>query len=112
MTLCDYNNNNNNNNYDNLYGAVTRPYRYKGASQTAIYDSYHVLRSIILCPPLTSCPLQVLPPLLSCHQKILRTSYPVSYTDPSSPIAPPNDPLNLLPPLSPLLLVHGCIMFS
>ena len=26
-------NNNNNNNYDNLYGAVTRPYRYKGASQ-------------------------------------------------------------------------------
>jgi len=28
------NNNNNNNNYDNLYGAVTRPYRYKGASQT------------------------------------------------------------------------------
>jgi len=25
------NNNNNNNNYDNLYGAVTRPYRYKGA---------------------------------------------------------------------------------
>ena len=23
--------NNNNNNYDNLYGAVTRPYRYKGA---------------------------------------------------------------------------------
>ena len=24
-------NNNNNNNYDNLYGAVTRPYRYKGA---------------------------------------------------------------------------------
>ena len=27
------NNNNNNNNYDNLYGAVTRPYRYKGASQ-------------------------------------------------------------------------------
>ena len=25
--------NNNNNNYDNLYGAVTRPYRYKGASQ-------------------------------------------------------------------------------
>ena len=24
---------NNNNNYDNLYGAVTRPYRYKGASQ-------------------------------------------------------------------------------
>src|SRR6218665_457866 len=24
-----------NNNYDNLYGAVTRPYRYKGASQTA-----------------------------------------------------------------------------
>ena len=22
---------NNNNNYDNLYGAVTRPYRYKGA---------------------------------------------------------------------------------
>ena len=27
--------NNNNNNYDNLYGAVTRPYRYKGASQTA-----------------------------------------------------------------------------
>jgi len=28
-------NNNNNNNNDNLYGAVTRPYRYKGASQTA-----------------------------------------------------------------------------
>ena len=27
------NNNNNNNNYDNLYGAVTRPYRYKGALQ-------------------------------------------------------------------------------
>jgi len=26
-------NNNNNNNNDNLYGAVTRPYRYKGASQ-------------------------------------------------------------------------------
>jgi len=25
--------NNNNNNYDNLYGAVTRPYRYKDASQ-------------------------------------------------------------------------------
>ena len=24
---------NNNNNYDNLYGAVTRPYRYKGALQ-------------------------------------------------------------------------------
>jgi len=22
-----------NNNYDNLYGTVTRPYRYKGASQ-------------------------------------------------------------------------------
>jgi len=27
--------NNNNNNYDNLYGALTRPYRYKGASQTS-----------------------------------------------------------------------------
>ena len=27
-------NNNNNNNNDNLYGAVTRPYRYKGASHT------------------------------------------------------------------------------
>ena len=26
-------NNNNNYYYDNLYGAVTRPYRYKGASQ-------------------------------------------------------------------------------
>ncbi|PGH37419.1 MAG: hypothetical protein CRN43_21300 [Candidatus Nephrothrix sp. EaCA] len=25
--------NNNNNNYDNLYGAVMRPYRYKGALQ-------------------------------------------------------------------------------
>jgi len=25
--------NNNNNNYDNLYGTVTRPYRYKGALQ-------------------------------------------------------------------------------
>jgi len=25
--------NNNNNNYDNLYGALTRPYRYKGALQ-------------------------------------------------------------------------------
>jgi len=24
---------NNNNNYDNLYGAVTRPYRYKGTLQ-------------------------------------------------------------------------------
>jgi len=23
----------NNNNYDNLYGAITRPYHYKGASQ-------------------------------------------------------------------------------
>jgi len=29
-------NNNNNNNYDNLYGAVTRPYRYKGALQATI----------------------------------------------------------------------------
>jgi len=26
-------NNNNNNNYDNLYGAIMWPYRYKGASQ-------------------------------------------------------------------------------
>src|SRR6218665_417198 len=31
ITTC--NNNNTNNNYDNLYGAVTRPYRYKGALQ-------------------------------------------------------------------------------
>ena len=30
--------NNNNNNYDNLYGAVTRPYRYKGASQATKQD--------------------------------------------------------------------------
>ena len=33
MYICMHNNNNNNNNYDNLYGAVTRPYHYKGASQ-------------------------------------------------------------------------------
>jgi|SRR6218665_1111607 len=33
MALQVGNNNNNNNNYDNLYGAVTRPYRYKGALQ-------------------------------------------------------------------------------
>ena len=26
--------NNNNNNYDKLYGDITQPYRYKGASQT------------------------------------------------------------------------------
>ena len=30
--------NNNNNNNDNLYGAVTRPYRYKGASQATRQD--------------------------------------------------------------------------
>src|SRR6218665_889361 len=30
--------NNNNNNYDNLYGAVTRPYCYKGASQATKQD--------------------------------------------------------------------------
>ena len=35
--------NNNNNNYDNLYGAVTRPYRYKGASQTAYRFLYRWL---------------------------------------------------------------------
>ena len=28
--------NNNNNNYDNLYGAVTRPYCYKGALQAGV----------------------------------------------------------------------------
>ena len=31
--LGDHDSVNNNNNYDNLYGAVTWPYRYKGASQ-------------------------------------------------------------------------------
>ena len=31
LAVWHANNNNNNNNYDNLYGAVTRPYRYKGA---------------------------------------------------------------------------------
>jgi len=31
VLLVDLKYNNNNNNYDNLYGAVTRPYRYKGA---------------------------------------------------------------------------------
>jgi len=29
----------NNNNYDNLYGAVTRPYRYKGALQATLAAS-------------------------------------------------------------------------
>src|SRR6218665_2559803 len=29
---------------------------------------------------------------LSCHPKILRTSYPMSSTDPFSSITPPNDP--------------------
>ena len=36
------------------------------------------------------------------HSMILRASYPVSSTDPSSPIATPNDPFNILPPPSPL----------
>jgi len=31
---------NNNNNYDNLYGAVTRPYRYKGALQAYLQATY------------------------------------------------------------------------
>ena len=31
VLLVDLKYNNNNNNYDNLYGAVTRPYCYKGA---------------------------------------------------------------------------------
>src|SRR6218665_480114 len=31
--LVNHNHNNNNNNYDNLNGAVPRPYRYKGALQ-------------------------------------------------------------------------------
>src|SRR6218665_4143891 len=44
--------NNNNNNYDNLYGAVTWPYRYKGASQTVERNSNCQKYSVSkLCPP-------------------------------------------------------------
>jgi len=40
------NNNNNNNNYDNIYGSVTWPYRYKGAFNplvTGCFGFPHIL---------------------------------------------------------------------
>jgi len=46
------NNNNNNNNYDDLYGAVTQPYRYKGESNWSLLSA---------CPSASACICQSLP---------------------------------------------------
>src|SRR6218665_2016207 len=42
-----------------------------------IFNSYHVLRLVFPCSPPTSWSSQLILPPLSCHPKILRTSYPV-----------------------------------
>ena len=66
-----------------------------------IFDSYHVFRYIFSLSSSDVLAFASAATPLSCHSKILRTSYPMCSTDPSSPITPPNDPSISCLPLLP-----------